>query len=61
MTIPSLFAEVAVTALTNRHQVCVKFEGSYACNDPARSTRGNTRYSQYDKRGPQGGTTQPKL
>ena len=35
--------------------VCVEFEGSYACNDPQRSKRGNIRYSKYDKRGPQGG------
>lgn len=36
-------------------KVCVTFEGNYACNDPARSKRGNVRYSRYDKRRPQGG------
>lgn len=37
--------------------VCVEFEGSWACNDPARSKRGNIRYSQFDRRLPQGGET----
>ena len=27
-------------------KVCVEFEGSWGCNDPARSKRGNVRYSQ---------------
>ena len=45
-------------------KVCVTFKGNYACNDPERSKRGNTRYSQYDKRGTQGGgksVAAPKL
>lgn len=46
----------AVVQVVSGGQVCVQFQGSWTCNDPARSKRGDVRYSQYDQRPPQGAT-----
>lgn len=45
----------AAVRVVSGGKTCVEFEGDWTCNDSARSKRGNVRYSQYDRRAPQGG------
>lgn len=45
----------AMVQVISEGQVCVQFEGSWTCNDPNRSKRGDVRYSKYDSRPTQGG------